>query len=147
MEEPQPPEPGECCGSGCSPCVWDIYYDKLEKYENWKEAQILEEEEEENEENHETKEEEKKESIQDSKGKENEPAGIVPPKPSLKTSITLTEEQFQLNDNDMLRTPTSDTTTNETRYVHAAIEGRRKYLAGGTRKARSEKDRRKARKS
>ena len=39
MEEPQPPEPGECCGSGCSPCVWDLYYDKLEKYENWKAAQ------------------------------------------------------------------------------------------------------------
>jgi hypothetical protein len=36
MEEPQPPDPGECCGSGCSPCVWDLYYDKLEKYENWK---------------------------------------------------------------------------------------------------------------
>jgi hypothetical protein len=36
MEEPQPPELGECCGSGCSPCVWDLYYDKLEKYENWK---------------------------------------------------------------------------------------------------------------
>eukprot|EP00026_Physarum_polycephalum_P015041 Phypoly_transcript_15627.p1 GENE.Phypoly_transcript_15627~~Phypoly_transcript_15627.p1 ORF type:complete len:160 (+),score=31.51 Phypoly_transcript_15627:143-622(+) len=39
MEEPQPPEPGECCGSGCSPCVWDLYYDKLEKYENWKAEQ------------------------------------------------------------------------------------------------------------
>jgi cell division septation protein DedD len=39
MEEPQPPEPGECCGSGCSPCVWDLYYEKLEKYEAWKAKQ------------------------------------------------------------------------------------------------------------
>lgn len=26
LEEPQPPESNECCGSGsCCPCVWDYY--------------------------------------------------------------------------------------------------------------------------
>lgn len=34
-ELPPPPEkplPGDCCGSGCVRCVWDIYYDELEDY-------------------------------------------------------------------------------------------------------------------
>ncbi|KAI3767945.1 hypothetical protein L2E82_18374 [Cichorium intybus] len=34
-EIPPPPEkplPGDCCGSGCVRCVWDIYYDELEEY-------------------------------------------------------------------------------------------------------------------
>lgn len=31
--KPLPPENDECCGSGCQRCVFDIYYDKLEKYE------------------------------------------------------------------------------------------------------------------
>ncbi|KAJ8498839.1 hypothetical protein OPV22_009391 [Ensete ventricosum] len=33
--EPSPPEkplPGDCCGSGCVRCVWDIYYEELEAY-------------------------------------------------------------------------------------------------------------------
>jgi hypothetical protein len=33
--EPQPPReplPEECCGGGCSPCVYDRYYDALERY-------------------------------------------------------------------------------------------------------------------
>ncbi|GJN34451.1 hypothetical protein PR202_gb23113 [Eleusine coracana subsp. coracana] len=32
---PQPPEkplPGDCCGSGCVRCVWDVYYDELDAY-------------------------------------------------------------------------------------------------------------------
>lgn len=32
---PSPPEkplPGDCCGSGCVRCVWDIYYEELEDY-------------------------------------------------------------------------------------------------------------------
>lgn len=29
---PEKPEPGDCCGSGCVRCVWDIYYDELEEY-------------------------------------------------------------------------------------------------------------------
>ncbi|XP_042501263.1 uncharacterized protein LOC122079084 [Macadamia integrifolia] len=31
---PEKPEPGDCCGSGCVRCVWDIYYDELEDYNN-----------------------------------------------------------------------------------------------------------------
>lgn len=30
--EPIYPSPDECCGSGCSPCVYDIYYQRLEEY-------------------------------------------------------------------------------------------------------------------
>eukprot|EP00899_Mesostigma_viride_P024181 jgi/Mesvir1/4948/Mv24221-RA.1 len=30
---PEKPEPGECCGSGCKVCVWDLYYGQLEEYE------------------------------------------------------------------------------------------------------------------
>lgn len=29
---PEAPSPGDCCGSGCVRCVWDIYYDELEAY-------------------------------------------------------------------------------------------------------------------
>lgn len=31
---PEKPEPGDCCGSGCVRCVWDIYYEELEQYNN-----------------------------------------------------------------------------------------------------------------
>ncbi|KAK1422152.1 hypothetical protein QVD17_25073 [Tagetes erecta] len=34
-EIPPPPEkplPGDCCGSGCVRCVWDVYYEELEDY-------------------------------------------------------------------------------------------------------------------
>ncbi|XP_054823406.1 UPF0651 protein P31B10.02, mitochondrial [Prosopis cineraria] len=34
-EAPPPPEkplPGDCCGSGCVRCVWDVYYEELEEY-------------------------------------------------------------------------------------------------------------------
>lgn len=30
--KPIPPKPWECCGGGCSPCVWDTYYDKLHEW-------------------------------------------------------------------------------------------------------------------
>jgi len=33
LREPREPDPDECCGSGCFPCVLDVYYDALEKYE------------------------------------------------------------------------------------------------------------------
>jgi len=26
---PQKPDPDDCCGSGCVPCVFDYYYDQL----------------------------------------------------------------------------------------------------------------------
>ncbi|KAM6596820.1 hypothetical protein CsatA_007344 [Cannabis sativa] len=29
---PEKPLPGDCCGSGCVRCLWDIYYDELEDY-------------------------------------------------------------------------------------------------------------------
>lgn len=32
-EPPREPEPGECCQSGCEPCVFDHYWDALERYE------------------------------------------------------------------------------------------------------------------
>ena len=32
-EPPRGPQPEECCGSGCGPCVYDVYWDKLERYE------------------------------------------------------------------------------------------------------------------
>lgn len=37
LELPPPPEkplPGDCCGSGCVRCVWDIYYEELDDYDN-----------------------------------------------------------------------------------------------------------------
>ena len=30
---PRAPEPGDCCGSGCAVCVYDLYNDALERYE------------------------------------------------------------------------------------------------------------------
>eukprot|EP00898_Chlorokybus_atmophyticus_P001381 jgi/Chlat1/2243/Chrsp17S02784 len=33
MEEPQKPGLGDCCAGGCTPCVWDVYYEQLEKYQ------------------------------------------------------------------------------------------------------------------
>eukprot|EP00850_Spirogloea_muscicola_P008791 SM000048S16503 [mRNA] locus=s48:86950:87210:- [translate_table: standard] len=30
---PDRPDPDDCCGGGCAPCVWDTYYDQLEAYE------------------------------------------------------------------------------------------------------------------
>ncbi|SAK93355.1 hypothetical protein AWB83_05413 [Caballeronia ptereochthonis] len=33
---PTPPErplPGDCCQSGCNPCVFDLYQEALERYE------------------------------------------------------------------------------------------------------------------
>jgi hypothetical protein len=32
-EPPREPEPGECCQSGCDPCVFDRYWDALDRYE------------------------------------------------------------------------------------------------------------------
>ncbi|WP_109479560.1 oxidoreductase-like domain-containing protein [Paraburkholderia sp. C35] len=29
---PTPPEPGDCCQSGCDPCVFDMYTDELTRY-------------------------------------------------------------------------------------------------------------------
>ncbi|WP_415900995.1 oxidoreductase-like domain-containing protein [Neptuniibacter sp. QD48_11] len=31
-EKPIPPGDFECCESGCSQCVWDIYFDELDQW-------------------------------------------------------------------------------------------------------------------
>ncbi|XP_062102508.1 uncharacterized protein LOC133812720 [Humulus lupulus] len=38
---PEKPLPGDCCGSGCVRCVWDIYYDELEDYNKLYKTGIL----------------------------------------------------------------------------------------------------------
>ena len=32
-QPPQAPEPWECCQSGCDPCVYDLYWRAVERYE------------------------------------------------------------------------------------------------------------------
>ncbi|MGI1671420.1 MAG: oxidoreductase-like domain-containing protein [Neptuniibacter sp.] len=32
LEKPKPPGEYECCENGCSPCVWDFYYEKLDEW-------------------------------------------------------------------------------------------------------------------
>lgn len=32
-QPPREPDPLECCGSGCDPCVYDLYWDALARYE------------------------------------------------------------------------------------------------------------------
>lgn len=32
---PEKPLPGDCCGSGCVRCVWDVYYEELEAYDEY----------------------------------------------------------------------------------------------------------------
>lgn len=40
---PQPPQDGECCGSGCDPCVYDLYYEARDRHRiamrEWEERQ------------------------------------------------------------------------------------------------------------
>lgn len=31
-QAPAPPEPGDCCNSGCTYCVDDLYQDELDRY-------------------------------------------------------------------------------------------------------------------
>ncbi|HCG52766.1 MAG: oxidoreductase-like domain-containing protein [Betaproteobacteria bacterium] len=33
LKPPRKPEPHECCGTGCIPCVMDIYEEELWEYE------------------------------------------------------------------------------------------------------------------
>ncbi len=33
-DKPSEPEESECCGTGCKPCVMDIYEEKLNDYED-----------------------------------------------------------------------------------------------------------------
>ena len=32
-QKPREPEPWECCQSGCDPCVYDRYWEALDRYE------------------------------------------------------------------------------------------------------------------
>jgi hypothetical protein len=32
-EPPREPDPDECCRSGCEPCVYDLYWEALDRYE------------------------------------------------------------------------------------------------------------------
>ena len=38
-EKPTPPEDYECCESGCSPCVWDTYYDDVQEWQTEQKAE------------------------------------------------------------------------------------------------------------
>lgn len=31
-EPPEAPLPSDCCGSGCIPCVYDDYYERMDEY-------------------------------------------------------------------------------------------------------------------
>eukprot|EP00252_Welwitschia_mirabilis_P007070 TRINITY_DN18123_c0_g1_i1.p1 TRINITY_DN18123_c0_g1~~TRINITY_DN18123_c0_g1_i1.p1 ORF type:complete len:109 (+),score=21.35 TRINITY_DN18123_c0_g1_i1:82-408(+) len=35
---PEKPLPGDCCGTGCETCVWDLYFDELKRYRDQKDA-------------------------------------------------------------------------------------------------------------
>jgi hypothetical protein len=30
--QPEPPQPSECCESGCDPCVYDCYAEEMRQY-------------------------------------------------------------------------------------------------------------------
>jgi hypothetical protein len=32
-EPPRAPEEGECCQSGCVPCIYDLYWEAVDRYE------------------------------------------------------------------------------------------------------------------
>jgi hypothetical protein len=31
-QPPEPPLPGDCCGNGCSPCVWDLHAEAMDAW-------------------------------------------------------------------------------------------------------------------
>jgi hypothetical protein len=37
-QPPREPEAIECCGSGCAPCVYDVYWEAVARYESELEA-------------------------------------------------------------------------------------------------------------
>ena len=39
-EKPLPPGDYECCESGCDRCVWDIYREDLQEWEQQQKAQV-----------------------------------------------------------------------------------------------------------
>lgn len=42
MEKPDKPTPNECCGGGsCCPCVWDDYFEKLKRWQEYQKVTDL----------------------------------------------------------------------------------------------------------
>lgn len=39
MEPPEKPLPTDCCGTGCTFCVYEVYVEELRAYEAWLRAQ------------------------------------------------------------------------------------------------------------
>lgn len=39
MEKPERPHPSECCESGCSICIFDLYADRLKAFKKWEKEQ------------------------------------------------------------------------------------------------------------
>lgn len=38
-QKPEKPGLSECCGGGsCCPCVWDVYFDQLQKWRDYQES-------------------------------------------------------------------------------------------------------------
>ena len=35
MKKPEKPIPSDCCGQGCTPCVYERYAYQMEIYEDW----------------------------------------------------------------------------------------------------------------
>jgi hypothetical protein len=33
IDKPIPPGEHDCCGNGCAPCVWDIYYEQQQRWQ------------------------------------------------------------------------------------------------------------------
>lgn len=44
MRRPTEPDQSDCCGSGCNPCIFDVYQKQLEKYEKYlRNSELIEE--------------------------------------------------------------------------------------------------------
>lgn len=44
MKKPLMPLPTDCCGGGCTRCVYDIYADQKKQYQRWKKEKQQKEE-------------------------------------------------------------------------------------------------------
>jgi len=44
IEKPTKPADDDCCGGGCTPCVWDTFYDQLSMYRKQQRALAAKEE-------------------------------------------------------------------------------------------------------
>jgi len=42
MKKPAKPIPSDCCGQGCTPCVYEQYAHRMEIYEEWLEEKETE---------------------------------------------------------------------------------------------------------